>query len=192
MVQKLVNIRNKKSSLLTEINSQLKISCYNLNTKSRSTIMQIKKEIKLGGLLRFVLCCPTNQEPYSNQELAVIKFLLLTSIKGSKALLKWPSVLINVKFTQTAWNIVTKIQIKNKSEPLLDKNKEIFHINQSVRHAVIFNLQCEFFLWLKFKLTEKTTNYKQNQVEPRHNINITIKRILQRYTMVKHKTSFQQ
>ena len=26
--------------------------------------------------------------------------------------------------------IVTKIQIKNKSEPLLDKNKEIFHINQ--------------------------------------------------------------
>ena len=24
--------------------------------------------------------------------------------------------------------IITKIQIKNKSEPLLDKNKEIFHI----------------------------------------------------------------
>ena len=41
--------------------------------------------------------------------------------------------------------VVTKIQIKNKSEPLLDKNKEIFHINQSVRHTVIFNLQCEFF-----------------------------------------------
>lgn len=63
--------------------------------------------------------------------------------------------------------IVTKIQIKNKSEPLLDKNKEIFHINQSVRYTVIFNSQCtEFFLWLEFKFTEKTTNHKQNQVEP--------------------------
>ena len=63
--------------------------------------------------------------------------------------------------------IVTKIQIKNKSEPLLDKNKEIFHINQSVRHTVIFNSRCtEFFLWLEFKFTEKTTNHKQNQVEP--------------------------
>lgn len=49
-----------------------------------------------------------------------------------------------------------------------------------------------FFLWLKFKFTEETTNHKQNQVEARYNINITIKRILQRYTMVKHKTSFQQ
>lgn len=63
--------------------------------------------------------------------------------------------------------IVTKIQIKNKSEPLLDKNKEIFRINQSVRHTVISDSQCtEFFLWLEFKFTEKTTNHKQNQVEP--------------------------
>ena len=57
--------------------------------------------------------------------------------------------------------IVTKIQIKNKSETLLDKNKEVFHFNQSVRHTVIFNSQCEFFLWLEFKFTEKTTNHKK-------------------------------
>ena len=60
--------------------------------------------------------------------------------------------------------------LKQHGKNYLDKNQEIFHINQSVRHTEIFNSQCEFFLWLEFKFTEKTTNHKQNQVEPRHSI----------------------
>ena len=98
-----------------------------------------------------------------------------------------PSVLIKCQINSLRQYVWQKLLQKSKSKTnqslFWTKTRKYFTLMNLLD---IFNSQCECFLWLKFKFTEKTTNHKQNQVDPRHNINITIKRILQRYTMVKH------
>ena len=62
-VQKLVNIWNKKSSLLIEINSQLTISCYNLNTKSRLSNENKKRDQAKEGGGGSVVCSLLSNQP---------------------------------------------------------------------------------------------------------------------------------